>query len=88
MNLLKIIFHYLIKIIKWIWLFVSYIPTFFVRSFIIILIILIMINYFSKFTEDIKDGTALLINMDGILVEQAEDRGSFERLIQNNAQKE
>ena len=88
MNLLKIIFHYLIKIIKWIWLFVSYIPTFFVRSLIIILIILIMINYFSKFTEDIKDGTALLINMDGILVEQAEDRGSFERLIQNNAQKE
>ena len=88
MNLLKIIFHYLTKIIKWIWLFVSYIPTFFVRSLTIILIILIIINYFSKFTNDIKDGTALLINMDGVLVEQAEDRSSFEILFENNAQKE
>ena len=88
MNTLKNIARNLFRILRWIWTLISYIPTFFIRTLTVLIIILIIFNYFSKFTTNIKDGTALLIQMDGILVEQAKSKSSFDFFIQNNDPKE
>ena len=88
MNTFKNIARNLFRILKWIWALISYIPTFFIRTLTVLIIILIIFNYFSKFTTNIKDGTALLIQMDGILVEQAKSKSSFDFFIQNNDPKE
>ena len=69
---------YSLKALKWLWILVSYIPTFLIRTVTVLIIILIIFNYFSKFTTNIKTGTALLVQMDGVLVEQAKSRGSFD----------
>ena len=88
MNTLKNIARNLFRTLRWIWNLISYIPTFFIRTLTLLIIILIIFNYFSKFTTNIKDGTALLIQMDGILVEQAKSKSSFDFFIQNNDPKE
>ena len=88
MNTLKNIARNLFRALRWIWTLISYIPTFFIRTLTVLIIILIIFNYFSKFTTNIKDGTALLIQMDGILVEQAKSKSSFDFFIQNNDPKE
>ncbi|MFL2844527.1 MAG: signal peptide peptidase SppA [Alphaproteobacteria bacterium] len=88
MNTLKNIARNLFRILRWIWTLISYIPTFFIRTLTVLIIILIIFNYFSKFTTNIKGGTALLIQMDGILVEQAKSKSSFDFFIQNNDPKE
>ena len=81
---LKNIARNLFKALKWLWILISYIPTFFVRTLTVLVIILIVFNYFSKFTPNIKTGTALLIKMDGILVEQAKSKSSFDLFIQSS----
>jgi len=88
LNTLKNIARNLFRILRWIWTLISYIPTFFIRTLTLLIIILIIFNYFSKFTTNIKGGTALLIQMDGILVEQAKSKSSFDFFIQNNDPKE
>ena len=88
MNTLKNIARNLFRVLRWIWTLISYIPTFFIRTLTLLIIILIIFNYFSKFTTNIKDGTALLIQMDGTLVEQAKSKSSFDFFIQNNDPKE
>ena len=88
MNTLKNIARNLFRALRWIWTLISYIPTFFIRTLTVLIIILIIFNYFSKFTTNIKDGTALLIQMDGILVEQAKSKSSFDLFIQSNDPKE
>ena len=85
---LKNIARNLFKALKWLWILISYIPTFFVRTLTVLVIILIVFNYFSKFTPNIKTGTALLIKMDGILVEQAKSKSSFDLFIQSSDPKE
>ena len=85
---LKNIARNLFKALKWLWILISYIPTFFVRTLTVLVIILIIFNYFSKFTPNIKTGTALLIKMDGILVEQAKSKSSFDLFIQSSDPKE
>ena len=88
MNTLKNIARNLFRALRWIWTLISYIPTFFIRTLTILIIFLIIFNYFSKFTTNIKEGTALLIQMDGILVEQAKSKSSFDLFIQSNDPKE
>ena len=88
MNTLKNIARTLFRALRWIWTLISYIPTFFIRTLTILIIFLIIFNYFSKFTTNIKDGTALLIQMDGILVEQAKSKSSFDLFIQSKDPKE
>ena len=88
MNTLKNIARNLFKVLKWLWTLISYIPTFFIRTLTVLIIVLIVFNYFSKFTTNIKTGTALLIQMDGILVEQAKSKSSFDLFIQSNDPKE
>ena len=88
MNTLKNIARNLFKVLKWLWALISYIPTFFIRTLTVLIIVLIVFNYFSKFTTNIKTGTALLIQMDGILVEQAKSKSSFDLFIQSNDPKE
>ena len=88
MNSFKNIAKYSLKALKWLWILVSYIPTFLIRTVTVLIIILIIFNYFSKFTTNIKTGTALLVQMDGVLVEQAKSRGSFDFFAQNNEPKE
>ena len=88
MSTLKNIARNLFKALKWLWILISYIPTFFVRTLTVLVIILIIFNYFSKFTPNIKTGTALLIKMDGILVEQAKSKSSFDLFIQSSDPKE
>ena len=85
---LKNIARNLFKALKWLWILISYIPTFFVRTLTVLVIILIIFNYFSKFSPNIKTGTALLIKMDGILVEQAKSKSSFDLFIQSSDPKE
>lgn len=88
MSTLKNIARNLFKALKWLWILISYIPTFFVRTLTVLVIILIIFNYFSKFSPNIKTGTALLIKMDGILVEQAKSKSSFDLFIQSSDPKE
>ena len=88
MNTLKNIARNLFRVLRWIWTLISYIPTFFIRTLTVLIIILIIFNYFSKFTTNIKGGTALLIQMDGILVEQEKSKSSFDLFIQSNDPKE
>ena len=88
MNTLKNIARNLFKVLKWLWTLISYIPTFFIRALTVLIIVLIVFNYFSNFTTNIKTGTALLIQMDGILVEQAKSKSSFDLFIQSNDPKE
>ena len=88
MNTLKNIARNLFKVLQWLWTLISYIPTFFIRTLTVLIIVLIVFNYFSKFTTNIKTGTALLIQMDGILVEQAKSKSSFDLFIQSNDPKE
>ena len=88
MNSFKNIAKYSLKALKWLWILVSYIPTFLIRTVTVLIIILIIFNYFSKFTTNIKTGTALLLQMDGVLVEQAKSRGSFDFFSQSNEPKE
>ena len=88
MNSFKNIAKYSLKALKWLWILVSYIPTFLIRTVTVLIIILIIFNYFSKFTTNIKTGTALLVQMDGVLVEQAKSRGSFDFFSQSNEPKE
>ena len=88
MNTLKNIARNLFKVLKWLWTLISYIPTFFIRTLTVLIIVLIVFNYFLKFTTNIKTGTALLIQMDGILVEQAKSKSSFDLFIQSNDPKE
>ena len=88
MNTFKNIARNLFRVLRLIWNLISYIPTFFIRTLTVLIIILIIFNYFSKFTTNIKGGTALLIQMDGILVEQAKSKSSFDFFIQNNDPKE
>ena len=88
MNTLKNIARNLFRALRWIWNLISYIPTFFIRTLTVLIIIIIVFNYFSKFTSNIKTGTALLIQMDGILVEQAKSKSSFDLFIQSSDPKE
>ncbi|MAU39151.1 MAG: signal peptide peptidase SppA [Rhodobiaceae bacterium] len=88
MSTLKNIARNLFKILKWLWTLISYIPTFFIRTLTVLIIIMIIFNYFSKFTSNIKTGTALLIQMDGILVEQTKNKSSFDLFIQSSDPKE
>ena len=88
MNSFKNIAKYSLKALKWLWILVSYIPTFLIRTVTVLIIILIIFNYFSKFTTNIKTGTALLLQMDGVLVEQAKSRGGFDFFSQSNEPKE
>jgi len=88
LSTLKNIARNLFKALKWLWILISYIPTFFVRTLTVLVIILIIFNYFSKFSPNIKTGTALLIKMDGILVEQAKSKSSFDLFIQSSDPKE
>ena len=88
MDFFKKIIFYFIKILKWIWIVISYIPTLFIRTFTVLAIILIAFNYFSKSAPNLKTGTALLIQMDGILVEQAKSRSSIDLFTQSSEPKE
>ena len=88
MNILKNIIRNLFRALRWIWTLISYIPTFFIRTLTLLIIFLIIFNYFSKFTSNIKDGTALLIQMDGILVEQAKSKSSLDLFIKSSDPKE
>ena len=88
MNTLKNIARNFFKVLKWLWILISYIPTFFIRTFTILIIIFIIFNYFSKFTTNLKTGTALFIQMDGVLVEQAKSRGSIDLFFQSGEPKE
>ncbi|MBN44231.1 MAG: signal peptide peptidase SppA [Rhodobiaceae bacterium] len=88
LNILKNIIRNLFRALRWIWTLISYIPTFFIRTLTLLIIFLIIFNYFSKFTSNIKDGTALLIQMDGILVEQAKSKSSLDLFIKSSDPKE
>ena len=88
MNTLKNITSNFFKALKWLWILISYIPTFFIRTFTILIIVFIIFSYFSKFTTDLKTGTALFIQMDGVLVEQAKSRRSFDLFFQSGEPKE
>jgi protease-4 len=88
LNTLKNIASNLFRALRWLWTLISYIPTFFIRTLTVLIIILIIFNYFSKFTTNIKAGTALLIQMDGILVEQAKSKSSFDLFTQSDDSKE
>ena len=88
MNTLKNITSNFFKALKWLWILISYIPTFFIRTFTILIIVFIIFSYFSKFTTDLKTGTALFIQMDGVLVEQAKSRRSFDLFFQSSEPKE
>ena len=88
MNSFKNIAKNSLKALKWLWILISYIPTFLIRTVTVLIIILIIFNYFSKFTTKIKTGTALLIQMDGVLVEQAKSRGGFDFFAQGSEPEE
>ena len=88
MSTLKNIASNFFKALKWLWILISYIPTFFIRTFTILIIVFIIFSYFSKFTTDLKTGTALFIQMDGVLVEQAKSRRSFDLFFQSGEPKE
>ena len=88
MSTLKNIASNFFKALKWLWILISYIPTFFIRTFTILIIVFIIFSYFSKFTTDLKTGTALFIQMDGVLVEQAKSRRSFDLFFQSSEPKE
>ena len=88
MNSFKNIAKNSLKALKWLWILISYIPTFLIRTVTVLIIILIIFNYFSKFTTKIKTGTALLIQMDGVLVEQAKSRGGFDFFAQSSEPEE
>ena len=88
MNSFKNIAKNSLKALKWLWILISYIPTFLIRTVTVLIIILIIFNYFSKITTNIKPGTALLVQMDGVLVEHAKSRGSFDFFTQRNEPKE
>ena len=88
MNFFKNIAKNSLKALKWLWILISYIPTFLIRTVTVLIIILIIFNYFSKFTTKIKTGTALLVQMDGVLVEQAKSRGSFDFFAQSSEPEE
>ena len=78
MNIIKKIINYFFSFVKLLWSIVAYIPTFFIRAVTIIIIIIFIISFFSKINNTIDDGTALLIPMNGFLVEQAQEVSSLE----------
>jgi len=88
LNSFKNIAKNFLKALKWLWILISYIPTFLIRTVTVLIIILIIFNYFSEFTTKIKTGTALFIQMDGVLVEQAKSRGGFDFFAQSSEPEE
>jgi len=78
MNIVKKIINYFVYFIRLLWSVISYIPTFFVRALTLIFICIFIVSFFSKINDDIDEGTALFIPMNGVLVEQAQEVSSFE----------
>ena len=66
---------------KLLWSIISYIPTFFIRALTVTIIFIFILSFFSKVSDDIEEGTALFIPMNGVLVEQAQEVSSFESFI-------
>ena len=81
MNFIKKIINYLIYFIKLLWSIISYIPTFFIRALTVSIIFIFILSFFSKVSDDVEEGTALFIPMNGVLVEQAQEVSSFESFI-------
>ena len=78
MNIFKKIINYFVYFIRLLWSVISYIPTFFVRALTLIFICIFIVSLFSKINDDIDEGTALFIPMNGVLVEQAQEVSGFE----------
>ena len=66
---------------KLLWSIISYIPTFFIRALTVSIIFIFILSFFSKVSDDVEEGTALFIPMNGVLVEQAQEVSSFESFI-------
>ena len=66
---------------KLLWSIISYIPTFFIRALTVSIIFIFILSFFSKVSDDVEEGTALFIPMNGVLVEQAQELSSFESFI-------
>ena len=81
MNIFKKIINYFVYFIRLLWSVISYIPTFFVRALTLIFICIFIVSFFSKINDNIDEGTALFIPMNGVLVEQAQEVSSFESFI-------
>ena len=73
---------------KLLWSIISYIPTFFIRALTVTIIFIFILSFFSKVSDDIEEGTALFIPMNGVLVEQAQEVSSFESFIGGNRRSE
>ena len=78
MNIFKKIINCFVYFIRLLWSVISYIPTFFVRALTLIFICIFIVSFFSKINDNIDEGTALFIPMNGVLVEQAQEVSSFE----------
>ena len=81
MNYIKKIINYFIYFMKLLWSIIVYIPTFFIRALTVSIIFIFILSFFSKVSDDVEEGTALFIPMNGVLVEQAQELSSFESFI-------
>lgn len=84
MDIIKKIISYFVSFVKLLWSIIAYIPTFFIRALTLMIIIIMTVSFFSKINHTIGEGTALLIPMDGVLVEQAQEISSFESFFGSN----
>ena len=88
MNIIKKIIGYITFIIKNLWYFLSYIPTFFIRILTLAILIVFVGSIFSKLDNKIQKDTALYIPLNGVLVEQAEEISSIESFVIGNKKNE
>lgn len=88
MNIIKKIIGYVAFIIKNLWYFLSYIPTFFIRILTLIILIVLVGSIFSKLDNKIQKDTALYIPLNGVLVEQMEEMSSIEYFVSGNKKNE